>query len=234
MTHSGNLLLDALTPPDADRVRQHFSTMQLSVGETLTEDGMLAPLVYFPIDAVISLVVSLGNKNVECAMVGWDGAIAVSPALDGRLSLTRAKVQIAGKSFVCEAAPFKKAVLESPTLLSAMIRHEQTVFAQAQQATACMSQHSILQRLSRLLLRARDLSGEDEFNLTQRMLSELLGVRRTSITDASRTLNREDTINYVRGKVSIKDLEALRGTSCGCYKTVNLYYSALLRMRHEP
>ena len=72
----------------------------------------------------MSLVVGLPNERlVESAMVGRDGVIAASPALDSRMSLTRAVVHVAGSSLSCEAVMFKEAVLESPTLLSAMIRH---------------------------------------------------------------------------------------------------------------
>ncbi|MEH2474105.1 CRP-like cAMP-binding protein [Nitrobacteraceae bacterium AZCC 2161] len=198
------------------------------------EEGKHVRLVYFPTNAVISLVVALQNgRVVESAMVGQDGVLAASPALDSRLSLSRAVVQLAGYSLVCEAARFKKAVLESSTLLSAIMRHEQTLFAQSQQPTACVSAHTIASRICRFLLRARDLCEEDELPITQKFLAELMGVRRTSITDSAVAIQTARLIDYRRGMIRISDVAALQEASCGYYVTVRSHYSALLRIKHD-
>ncbi|HTM72772.1 MAG TPA: Crp/Fnr family transcriptional regulator, partial [Pseudolabrys sp.] len=47
--------------------------------------------VYFPIDAVISLVVPLSSGEIiETAMTGRDGVIGAGAALNGRISLNQA------------------------------------------------------------------------------------------------------------------------------------------------
>jgi CRP-like cAMP-binding protein len=127
---------------------------------------------------------------IEAAMVGKDGVVGASSALDGKISLSRAIVQLAGDGFTCGADALKGAALQSHTLLSKLIRHEQTVFAQAQQSTACMATHDVEARLSRWLLRARDLSDSDTLIFTQEFLAEMLGVRRTSVTTVAHTLQR--------------------------------------------
>src|SRR5215218_5742377 len=91
----------------------------------------------------------------------------------------RAIVQLSGDAMVCDPGPFKGAVLQSEKLISRVMRHEQTLFAQAQQSTACMANHDSEARLCRWLLR-RDLSGSDHLRFTQEFLTEMLGVRRTS------------------------------------------------------
>ena len=106
--------------------------------------------------------------------------VGAASALDGKISLSRAIVQIAGNSLVCDADALKGAALQSHTFLSKLIRHEQTVYAQAQQSTACMATHDVEARLCRSLLRARDLSDSDTLIFTQEFLAEMLGVRRTS------------------------------------------------------
>jgi len=91
-------------------------------------------------------------------------------------------VQLTGEALVCEPGALKDAALQSPSLLSLFIRHEQVLYAQAQQSTACMAAHDIQSRLCRWLLRARDLSGGDSLPFTQEFLAQMLGVRRTSVT----------------------------------------------------
>lgn len=234
MAHSSNLLLASLSHGDIELLRPHLASVRLKQKDVLMEEGKHVRAVYFPTNSVISLVVTLQNgRVVESAMVGRDGVLAASPALDSRLSLSRAVVQLAGYALVCEAARFKKAVLESPTLLSAIMRHEQTLYAQSQQSTACMSAHTVSDRVCRFLLRARDLCGEDEFLITQELLAEILAVRRTSITESATAMQAAGLIDYKRGVIRISDVSALQEASCECYAAVRSHYSELLKIKHD-
>src|SRR4051812_45370617 len=94
-------------------------------------------------------------------MVGRDGVVGAASSLNGRVSLSRAIVQLAGPALVCDVQDLKGAALQSHTFLSKLIRHEQTLFAQAQQSTACMATHDVQSRMCRWLFRARDLAGTD-------------------------------------------------------------------------
>jgi CRP-like cAMP-binding protein len=227
--HTANLLLASLSAGDAAAIQPHLSPIHLEHQKILYEAGDAIHVAYFPTTAIISLVVGLSTgEMIEAAMVGKDGVVGASSALDGKISLSRAIVQLAGDGFTCEVDALKGAALQSQTLLSKLIRHEQTVFAQAQQSTACMATHDVEARLSRWLLRARDLSGSDTLQFTQEFLAEMLGVRRTSVTTVAHTLQRAGMIKYARGKIQIVDLEALRDTACECYNTVNSHYRALM------
>jgi CRP-like cAMP-binding protein len=94
--------------------------------------------------------------------------------------------------------------------LSVLLRHEQTLFAQAQQSTACMANHTIESRLCRWLLRARDLARSDTLLFTQEYLAEMLGVRRTSVTTVAHTLQQAGMIQYARGKIHFLNLQAVQ------------------------
>jgi CRP-like cAMP-binding protein len=185
--------------------------------------------VYFPTSGVVSLVVTLQTgETVEAAMVGSDGVVGASAALDGRISLSRGIIQLSGDIVVCSIDGLKTAALRSPTLLSLLIRHEQTVYAQAQQSAACFASHAVQARLCRWLLRARDLADTDTLNFTQEYLAEMLGVRRTSVTEVAHALQSAGLIKYSRGKIQILDTEALRDGACECYETVKRHYERLL------
>jgi hypothetical protein len=165
---------------------------------------------------------------VEAAMVGSDGVVGAAAALDGRISLSLGIVQLAGDIVVCSIDGLKSVASQSPKLLSLLIRHEQTVYAQAQQSAACFASHHVQARLCRWLLRARDLAGTDTLHFTQEYLAEMLGVHRTSVTVVAHTLQSAGLIKYTRGKIRILDAEALQDGACECYETVKRHYERLL------
>jgi CRP-like cAMP-binding protein len=176
----------------------------------------------------VSLVVTLESGDmVEAAMVGSDGVVGASAALDGRISLSLGVVHLGGDIVVCSIDGLKSAALQSPKLLSLLIRHEQTVYAQAQQSAACFASHHVQARLCRWLLRARDLAGTDTLPL-QEYLAEILGGRRTSVTVVAHTLQSAGLIKYARGKIQIRGVEALQDGACECYGSVKRHYARLL------
>lgn len=109
-----------------------------------------------------------------------------------------------------------------------MMHHEQSLLFQAQQSVACMAAHTIEARLARWLLRSRLLAQSDNLPFTQEFLAEMLGVRRTSVSMVAKELQRSGTINYVRGKILIKDVKGLQQMACECYDAVQLQYDSLV------
>jgi CRP-like cAMP-binding protein len=226
---TSNTLLASLSHGDAAAIQPFLRHIDLEHKKVLFEEGDTVDQVYFPTGAVISLVIGLSTgEMIEAAMVGRDGAVGVASALDGRISLSRAIVQLAGPALVCDVPNLKGAALQSHTLLSKLIRHEQTLYAQAQQSTACMATHDVESRLCRWLLRARDLADSDTLMFTQEFLAEMLGVRRTSITVVAHVLQQAGMIKYARGKIQILNVEGLRDTACECYESVKVHYTRLL------
>jgi CRP-like cAMP-binding protein len=229
---NSNAILASLSLSDTEALRPHLRSVHLESKRILFDIGDIIDSVYFPAGAVVSLVVALSNgQTVEGAMVGKDGVVGVAAALDSKIALTQAIVQLPGDAFVCDAAVFKSTVMQSEKFLSLLFRHEQAVYAQAQQSTACMAAHDVQSRLCRWLLRARDLSGSDTLNFTQEFLAEMLGVRRTSVTVDAHTLQNAGFIKYTRGKIQIINVEGLHEGACECYHMVRSHYEKLLGER---
>jgi hypothetical protein len=64
------------------------------------------------------LIVGLSTgEMVEGAMVGKDGVVGAAAALDSKIALTQAIVQLPGDAFVCDAATFKGVAMQSERLL---------------------------------------------------------------------------------------------------------------------
>jgi CRP-like cAMP-binding protein len=229
MPNSSNLLLASLSAGDAAALQPHLKPVHLEHEKILFEAGGEMGAIYFPTGAIVSLVVALSSGElIEAAMVGKDGVVGASAAIGGNIPSNRGIVQLAGSAMMCSVDALKSAALQSHTLLSALVRHEQTVYAQASQSAACMATHHVEARLCRWLLRARDLADSDNLQFTQEFLAEMLGVRRTSVTLHARTLQHAGLIQYSRGRIQITDVEAMRETVCECYETVKSYYQTLL------
>src|SRR5437764_10225662 len=163
-----NMLLNLLAPSDLKTLEPHLKPTRFEQHNVLFDADERIAHVYFPTSAVVSLVVTLSTgETIEAAMVGMDGVVGASAALDGKISLSRGIVQLGGEAIVCDIDALKSAALQSPKLLSLLIRHEQTVYAQAQQSAACFATHRVEARLSRWLLRARGLAGDDHLPFTQ-------------------------------------------------------------------
>jgi CRP-like cAMP-binding protein len=224
-----NAILSLLKAHDREAIRPHLKEATLQSKQILFEIGDPVKQVYFPVEAVVSLVVGLSDGQMtESAMVGRDGLIGAASALDGKIAICRAIVQLPGAAFVCDSEVFRRTALQSEHLISIIIRHEQSLFSQAQQSTACMANHTVQARLCRWLLRARDLSGSDNLPFTQEFLAEMLGVMRSSVSTVAHTLQQAGFIKYSRGRIQIINVEGLQESTCECYETVKSQYAALL------
>src|SRR3954463_10646009 len=223
-----NLLLDQLSPADFKLLEPHLKPVHFKQHYVLFEADTEIRNVYFPAGVVVSLVITLSTgEMVEAAMVGRDGVVGASAALDGKVSLSRGIIQLGGEIIVCDTDALNSTALQSPKLLALLIRHEQTVYAQAQQSAACFATHQVEARLCRWLLRARDLSGSDYLPFTQEYLAEMLGVRRTSVTAVAHTLQEAGLIKYARGKIQIMNAKAMQKNTCECYGSVKMLYEKL-------
>src|SRR4051794_14137987 len=126
---NSNAILAALTPGDVSALRPHLRPVQLQSKTVLFNPGDIIDTVWFPEGAVVSLVVGLSTgEMVEGAMVGKDGVVGASSALDSKTALTQAIVQLPGAALVCDSATFKGVAMQSEQLLSLLFRHEQAVY----------------------------------------------------------------------------------------------------------
>ena len=123
----GNAILASLPESDATSIRPYLRPVHLPQKTVLFEAGAPINSVYFPITAVISLVIGLETGAMtESAMVGRDGAVGIASALDGRIALSQGIVQLGGDALVCDPGTFKSVAMQSERLISLVMRHEQT------------------------------------------------------------------------------------------------------------
>src|SRR3954470_11648500 len=157
MAYANNRLLDSLAQPQRQKLVNGLQAVELKQHSVLFDVREAVDTIYFPFDAVVSLVVPLNNGSViEAAMVGRDGVIGAAAATNGRVSVNRAVVQLGGRCLQGQAQHLKAVMDEDPAFRAQINAHEQVLFAQAQQSAACNVTHNVENRLARWLLRARD------------------------------------------------------------------------------
>jgi CRP-like cAMP-binding protein len=109
-----------------------------------------------------------------------------------------------------------------------VFRYHMAFVAQLMQSIACNGLHSVQERCCRWLLLCHDRSQNSEVVITHEFLSQMLGVRRATITDVLQPLQTDGLIRYRRGVVEVLDRKALEKTSCECYRTIREEFRRLL------
>lgn len=216
-----NRLLAALPHAEYRSVLPGLEPLTLKFGEVLHAPGVAIQHVYFPVDCVIALLASAGkDQALEVGMVGFDGMIGISLALGAKLSSVCAVVQVTGTAMRMNATCFHKAIRQCPALRRGLYRHADAKLALARQTVACNCFHAVEARLARWLLMTSDRVRSEEFFLTQALLADMLGVRRTTINVSAGPLQRRKLISYRRGRIRILDRKGLEAASCRCYARI--------------
>jgi CRP-like cAMP-binding protein len=216
-----NKLLAALPRADFDRLLPHVTTVLLDQGAVLIEAGDEVDQIYFPHDGMLSLLAVLRDgKAIETATVGREGLVGGMAGLGVYKSLVRTVVQMPMACSRIAATHFRTVAATCDSVRNMCIRYNEVLLSQARVTAACNALHSIEARFCRWLLQCADRAGSDTVPLTQEFLAEMLGVRRTSVTEVASKVQSAGAITYSRGVIKIRDRAALMRTSCECYETL--------------
>ena len=108
-----------------------------------------------------------------------------------------------------------------------LLRFAGVVLTCAGRSLACKVTHTVEQRLAKWLLMARDRIAGDELPFTQETLSDMLGVRRPTVSEAAETRKARGLIDYHRGKIVVTDRAGLEGAACEDYDAFRHEYERL-------
>ncbi len=219
---ASNRLLDSLNPGDRALLTPHLKQVEMIQGTLLQEQGDQISYIYFPHSGMISLLAVMHQGNsVETATVGREGAVGAMSGFGSRHAFTRAIVQADGVASRIGTAKFQEAMKKSATLRETIVRFNEGLLAHVQQTAACNALHELEERLCRWLLQTQDRVGGNLITLTHEFLSQMLAVRRTTVTLVARGLQDAGIIKYQRGKIEILDRKKLEKRACECYQVVS-------------
>src|SRR5579862_3661042 len=224
-----NHILRSLPPEVRARLLPHLKPVSMPLGTVLYESGSLVPHIYFPTDAIVSLLYVLDNgASAEIAVVGNDGAVGVSLFMGGETTTSRAVVQSAGQAYRMTGTRLKREFGLHGDLMYVLLRYTQSLITQMAQTAVCNRHHSVDQQLCRWLLLSLDRLSSAEIVMTHELIANMLGVRREGVTDAAGKLQKLGAIRYRRGRITVLNRTALERLCCECYEVVKREAARLL------
>jgi CRP-like cAMP-binding protein len=217
----GNRLLAALPPADFAALAPELETVALDRDAVLSQARDLIEYVFFPHSGVVSLMIDMANgETVATAAVGRDGAIGTLSVLGPSPSAITAIVRAAGTASRIPASRFHAAFNRSLAIRHAVQIHMRAMLIQFQFGAACNALHPVKARMARWLLHLRDHIDDDVLPLTQEALSQILGVRRTTVTLLMRNLRASGAIRSDRRGRIETDRARLVAAACECHATL--------------
>ncbi len=225
-----NCLIDRLPRRQRDAVTALCDTVELPVGTVVCVAGSPFEFVYFPISGSISLLRSIdGHEPFVTENIGSEGMLGAVLILGVNQAHQRGVVQTPCLALRISSDRVDGLLDAYPALLAILQRYLYVVLGQLSQSTGCVRFHDVESRLARGLLVAHDRVRSDDLPLlTHKLLAELLGVQRGSVTIAAAHLQRQGAIRYSRGRIAVLDREKLEVAACGCYQESIEDYESLL------
>ncbi|MBC7610109.1 MAG: Crp/Fnr family transcriptional regulator [Polaromonas sp.] len=215
-----NLLVASLPPAARALLLEHSELVELALHAVLTSPGEPAKYAYSPIDSFVSVILPIhGAADMELALVGNEGMFNTSTALGVADSCFVTRVQGAGRALKIRRDALRMRRAEDADLRHILFRYIDVRTCQLAQKAACMTYHTVEQRLARSLLMVRDRAHSTELFLTHESLALMLGVRRESVSQAANTFQKRGLINYGRGYVILLEELDLKHSACSCYQS---------------
>jgi len=224
-----NRLLAALPDEDYRALLPFLESVALPLGMAIYESGGVQGYVYFPTNAIVSLLYVLEDGScAEIAVTGCEGLVGIALFMGGETTPSRAVVQSGGHGYRIKAAALKTRFEAGGALQYLLLRFTQALITQMTQTAVCNRHHAVDQQLCRWLLLSLDRLPANELQMTQELIANMLGVRREGVTEAAGKLQAAGVIEYSRGRIKVLDRPRLQARACECYAVVKKEYDRLL------
>ena len=237
-----NAILGGLSPSMIVEVIETGKLITLQTPQQIYEAGAPIREVYFPIDAVLSVVTQMRDGgSIEVGTVGREGVSAIPLLLGSTTSANESYCQVPGRSVVISSDRFRRLLgIGDDSFRSVLDRFLQAYVNMLGQLAACNGLHTIYERCARWLLLTHDRVNSNEIALTHEYLAMMLGARRSGVTIAAATLQQAGFIRYAHGHIVILNRQGLEEASCECYSVARAQFGPLLgpmdqnKRRAEP
>lgn len=216
-----NRILRGMHPDDLARLLPHLRLVEWERGEVIHETWAPQKYAYFPVDAIVSVVLFLEDgHSCEVAIVGDDGLLGTSFLTQTALMRGYSIVQVAGSAYRLKTSILREQFSRSESLRALLLRSTQVLLTQVGQWASCNRYHTIYQQLARWLLVVTDRLPHKRLELTHEQIARSLGVRREGVTEAACRLQKAGLIEYRRGHLDVIDRQGLEEVCCECYRIV--------------
>jgi CRP-like cAMP-binding protein len=217
-----NRLLALLPDEDLALLAPYSQTVALKQDAVLARTGDRIEHIHFPHSGSICFMIDMPNGDtVGCAILGREGALGALSVLGPSRASATAVVRSPGTAWQVSASRFHIAAGQSRAIRRIVEIHVRSVLAQVQQLAACNVLHPVENRMARWLLELHDRTESNLLPMTQETLAQLVGVRRTTVTQTLQKLRMSGAVRYDRRAViEIVDRGRLEDGACECYDII--------------
>jgi CRP-like cAMP-binding protein len=215
---AGNRLLAALSAEALALIKPHLHKRDFHAGEVLSNSAGTERQIYFP-QGLVSIATGTAEDSIEVASISREGAAGLHELVDQEPT-TRMKVLVGGTFSCMSAHRFSELEKQHEDLAAMGTFCRDWMLLQAQHMAVCNAGHSAEARFARWLLLAMGRMECEVLPMTQEDIARLLGIRRTTVTLIAQKLQDTGMIRYSRGKIAIRDADALQATSCECCRAL--------------
>jgi hypothetical protein len=174
------------------------------------------------------VAVSPSGKKAEVGLVGKDGVTPIAAILGCETMPYDFMMQIGGYGKRIESAALVDLIAERPAINRLFLRYCQSFMTQMAYTALTNVSHNVEVRLARWILMCHDRMNENEFSLTHEFMSIMLGVRRSSVTDALHILEGMHLIYSERGRLIIRNRSDLEIFAADAYGIPERDYQAIV------
>ena len=208
---------------ELELIRPFLRESTLRPGQVLCEPGDTISTVYFLHDGLVSkLAVFEDGTEIECALIGRDGAIGATSAIGMRTAITRDVCHLTAHTACIDAAVLERAARGCERIHQAIDDYCAWKMSYIIRNGACNARHSVEQRLCRWLLTCSDVLERRQIDLRQDIFAKMLGVQRSSVNPILQRLQADGLIEIGRGRLIIMRRPALIDRACECYPAMRL------------
>ena len=224
-----NRLLALANPEDFALLAPYMELMDLDRDFVLVIPNRPIEHVYFIESGMVSVVAEKADgRSIEVGVYGRDGMGATTVLLGSDRTPHHQYMQIAGTGFQIATPDFLRIVDQSPTLRILILRFVHVFMTQTAQSALVNGSSVVEERLARWVLMCQDRLDAMEFPITHDFLSMMLGVRRSSVTDALHILEGDLLIKATRGNIKILDRDRLVRAAGASYGVPEAEYERLI------
>ncbi|HEX8098200.1 MAG TPA: Crp/Fnr family transcriptional regulator [Pyrinomonadaceae bacterium] len=222
-------MLRALPAEEYERVAGRAELVRLELSRVIFRPDEKVRHVYFPTTCVISLLTNLQDgAGMEVGLVGREGMAGISAVLGG-VETKVATVQAGGEAARLEASALREEFQKGGALQGLLLGYTHALMTQISQSVVCNVRHALAGRLTRWLLMFRDRVDSDQFFLTHEFMANMLGVRRSGVSEVASRLQKMGFIRYQRGHITILDRAGMEEFACECYPAVKEKFQELIQ-----
>lgn len=229
-----NHLLALLDPESIEPLMDAFEFVSVRQGQALHEPMQQIDHIYFLTSGFSSeIAIDESGQRIEVGCVGNEGFAGVPAVLGVDSSPHRSFMESNGAAFRILTSRLLDAAKSNEALMTLLLRYVHVFMMQVAATALADGRYNVEQRTARWLLMSHDRMGVDELPLTHDFLSLMLGVRRSSVTNALHIVEGEGAIKASRSLIKIRSrqkLERLAGASYGLPEAE--YQRVILRDAH--